>query len=60
MVGQQLTVENSGDEPIQIFTVSGVCVAQSPVVKQASFQIATPGVYLVKIGNAVQKVMMRY
>lgn len=59
-VGQQLTVENSGDETIQIFTVSGVCVAQSLAVKQASFQIATPGVYLVKIGNAVQKVIMRF
>lgn len=59
-VGQQLTVENSSDEPIQIFTVSGVCVAQLLAVKQASFQIATPGVYLVKIGNAVQKVIMRW
>ena len=58
--GQQLTVENSNNEPIQIFTVSGVCVAQSAAVKQASFQMATPGVYLVKIGNAVQKVIIRY
>ena len=58
--GQQLIVENSLDEPIQIFTVSGVCVAQSPAVKQAVFQLATPGVYLVKIGNAVQKVIVRY
>ena len=57
--GQQLIVENSLEETIQIFSISGVCVAQSPAVKQASFQIATPGVYLVKVGHSVQKVMIR-
>lgn len=59
-IGQQLIVENSCDEPIQIFTISGVCVAQLSAVKEADFQMTTPGIYLVKVGNAVQKVRVHW
>lgn len=56
---RQLFVDNVLDEPIQIFTTSGICVAQSQGENRSVFNLNVSGIYLVKIGNEVQKIVLR-